>query len=240
MQMLLSTNAIRSRLMDSKLSGGFAAAYAMLFVTLVFWGMILNASPTLVDGVVLDSSGRKVPHAFVEAVPLLAKSTNGTIGNTPSPWIPADESGAFKLELSPGQYRIRAKAEADGYPDPSFWVGRDPTSGFPEIHVGEKELVNIKVVLGQRGGILMGTVEDSQNHKPINGAKVRIQDARNELAYVEVFTGSAGRFQYTILSKPLLVFISAAGYKPFRLNNGDEVTVSPAEHREVTVPLQTE
>jgi len=191
-----------------------------------------------VSGIVRDASGNAVAHAHVEAIPVAAKSGNGTVGSFPSPWIAADSAGGFSLSLAPGRYRIRAKDEADGYPDPSFGVNIDPKVNFPEIAVGNKETTNVDVVLGRQGGILGGEVRDVQDHKPLAGAKIRIQDARNADAYVEIFSDRDGRFGYAVPNKPIRVSITAPGYKAVVVENGTTLTLSSGEHREVDIELE--
>jgi hypothetical protein len=213
---------------------------------LIFAILLLRAAGVLaqgmVSGTVRDTSGNVLAHALVEAVPLTAKKANstGTVGNTPNPWIPVNGSGGFNLRLPPGQYRIKAKDESDGYPDPSFWLNIDPSAKFPEINVSNQDASDIVVILGKRGAILTGELLDAQSQDPVVGAKIRIQDARNRDAYVEVFTDRAGHFQYTVPSKPILISVFARGYKPVVFNNGSEVTLSSGERRQVDLNLERE
>jgi len=182
-----------------------------------------------------------VAHAYVEAVQVnSATASQGTMGNRPSPWIGADDKGKFTLTLAPGQYRIRAKDEAGGYPDPSFWVNMDSESSFPVIQVDQQNITGLKVVLGKRGGFIQGRVEDAQTHVPIVGAAIRIQDARNKLAFVKVFTDSSGTFSYTVAAKPLVISVVAPGYQPTNVDDGTEITLSPGERRDVNVQLKHE
>lgn len=198
------------------------------------------AANTRVSGSVRDAAGKSITHAYVEAIPVITNGSGGTVGSSSNPWVAADSSGIFTLTLRPGRYRIRAKDEVDGYPDPSFWVNLDSKARFPEITVVDRdgEARNIEVVLGAQGAILGGEVRDAQTHTSLAGAKIRIQDARNSAAYVEVFTNSNGHFQYTIPSKPLLISVTAPTYKVTDLDGGAEVTVSPGGHREFQLDLE--
>ena len=183
---------------------GFPLPAALAFLALCLAsGSQAAMAETRVSGAVRDASGNLIAHAYVEAIPVIAKNSGGTVGNFPNSWVAADSSGNFSLDLAPGRYRIRAKDEADGYPDASFWVNVDAKAKFPEIVVGDKEIGGIEVVLGMQGGILAGELRDAQTHKPLASAKIRIQDARNSDAYVEVFTNRDGYFQYAVPSKPL-------------------------------------
>ncbi len=155
-------------------------------------------------------------------------------------WVAVDSSGSFTLDLAPGRYRIKAKDELDGYPDPSFWLGLDPRAKFPEITVGTKDIGGVEVVLGPQGGILSGHILDAHSHDPVVGAEIRIQDAQNSYSYVKVFTNRDGYFQYTVPSKPILVSVTAPGYKTLEVDGGTEQTLSRGQHREIEAELQHE
>src|ERR1700692_4536158 len=179
--------------MDIDMKGNAALVFVLASLTLHFAGGPTQAAAvTTVRGSVHDGAGNAVTHAYVEAIPVIGRNGGGTVGNLQNPWIPADGSGAFTLSLAPGRYRLRAKDEVDGYPDPSFGVKLDTKARFPEIEVDNQEIQNVEVILGTRGGTLAGELRDAQTLKPISGAKIRIQDARNPGAYVEVFTNGNG------------------------------------------------
>jgi hypothetical protein len=96
------------------------------------------------------------------------------------------------------------------------------------------------VVLGSRGGILTGSVQDAGTHAPVADAKVRLQDAHNSQAYVDIFTNSADQFQYTVPSKPIVISVSAAGYKPAAPQAAGEVILKPGEPRQIDIELTRE
>jgi len=198
------------------------------------------ANPT-VHGTVVDADGTPSSHAHVEALPVLSQlSKGGVVGDTPNPWTAADPSGHFEIVLAPGRYRIRGKDEADGFPDPTFWLNIDPKAKFPVISVDEKDIAGVKVPLGSRGGILYGSVQDADTRTPIVNAKLRLQAARNSDAYVDIFTNHAGQFQRTVPSKPILISVTAPGYKMASVQAGTEVTLSPGERRQIDIDLRHE
>lgn len=213
---------------------------ALLFAVLGTTSSVAAAA-TSVKGTVRDAEGNLLTHAYVEARPVTSKNAIGTVvGNTPNPWIAADSSGHFELSLPAGRYRIRAKDEIDGYPDPSFWLNMDRERKFPEIIVGDQTIEDVEVILGSRGAILSGEVQDAQTHKLLADAKIRIQDAKNSDAYVEIFTDRNGHFRYTVPSKPILISAAALGYTSTAFEGGAEVTLSPGEHRELELQLEHE
>lgn len=215
--------------------------FGLSVVILLLAGVVRSATESKVSGTVRDKSGHPLAHAYVEAIPvILQQSSAGTVGSIGNPWVAADNSGSFSLTLVPGRYRIRAKDEVDGYPDPSFWLGLDREARFPEIAVGATDIAGIEVVLGAQGGVLNGQVQGARTHGPIAGAKIRIEDARNSDSYVEVFTNGTGHFRYTVPSKPILISATAPGYERTEFSTGVEVTLSPGEHREIVLELEHE
>ena len=160
----------------------------------------------------------------------------GTVGSL-SRWIQADAHGKFSVSLQPGRYKIAGKAEADGYPNPVFAMCGDPKADFPTVSVGQSAVSGVRVKLGAKGGSLEGSVHDKATRLPIQKAKVRISDARDTSAYVEIFTNSDGSFHFTVPSKAVVIYATAAGYNQTQINGGQELTLSGNEHRTISVEL---
>lgn len=194
---------------------------------------------TKLSGQVFDSLGATMAHALVEAVPRPEGQDQAKFADRPNPWVQTNARGEFVITLAPGRYKIRAKDEDLGYPDPVYWLNADPTTVFPEIVVtdGEKEIADIRVVLGRRGGVLSGKLIDQPSGSPIAHGKVTLRDSENASAYVEVFTNSNGHFEFTVPSKPIIVSASAAGYRASTFASGAPLLLSPGEHREITLDL---
>jgi len=188
-----------------------------------------------VSGVVVDSAGVEVAHALIEAMPRPSDGGSGIVGDRPNPWIQADGHGRFGLTLPAGRYKIRAKDEAGGYPDPVYLLNTDQTANFPEISVGQADISDVRVVLGKRGGVLSGKLLDHSSRAPIFKGKITISDARNPDAYVEVFADAQGNFQFAVPAKPIIVSATAAGYKT---SGGTELTLSGGERRVISLELQ--
>ncbi len=210
---------------------------------LLVGGTLAGSSQTRVTGTVRDRSGNPAAHAYVEAIPVIAVKPSsdgvaGVVGDIGDPWVAADSSGKFNLFLARGRYRIRAKAEGDGYPDPTFWLGYDSTAKFPEIQVGKRDIASVDVILGAQGGILSGRVRDAATHAPVAGVTIRMQDARHRDYFVEVFTHAGGDFRYTVPMRPILISASASGYKNFKVGSGAEQTLSRGEHRNIEIELE--
>jgi len=181
-----------------------------------------------VEGIVAKVDGSKMAGACV-----LASVVDSSAGNLGC--VQTDKAGRFAMRLRPGRYVIRAKDEAEGYPDPLFLFSADPTAKFPEIVVGESDISDLRVTLGARGGVLEGNVLDRATRLPIAGAKVRISNAREPSAYVEVFSDKDGRFQFAVPAKPIFLSTTATEYKNVRTG---ELVLSGGQYRIVEIELE--
>jgi Carboxypeptidase regulatory-like domain len=227
--------------MDTEMKNGFSTIApegpsARMLAALIVIGACCASSlgaggePTEqnVAGVVMRVDGSEVPGACVSARAVGASA--GNMGCTKT-----DEHGAFTMRLRPGEYVIRAKDEAEGYPDPSFLLSADPTAKFPQVVVGQSDISGVHVTLGAKGGVLEGKVQDEATRLPIVGAKITISDARSPGAYVEVFSKKDGGFQFIVPAKPVFIFATAIGYENGR---AEEVALSGGQHRSIEIDLR--
>lgn len=185
-------------------------------------------------GVVTDANGNVVPSASVSAVPIEGGGSAGDLG-----WLHTDNNGEFHLVLKPGRYVIRAKDEADGYPDPSFLLCSDPSAKFPQVSVGESDVSGVRVILGMKGGVLEGDLRDSSTQRTIPKAKVTVRDIQNPNAFVEIFADKMGHFRLTVPNKPLEVLAVAAGYKTARYMGSERLILSGGERRNIVIDLSS-
>src|SRR5258708_133901 len=111
------------------------------------------SSATNVGGTIRDALGNPLPHAHVTVIPQGKEIRGGVAADLHNRWTAANDKGEFQLNLAPGRYKIRAKAEVDGYPDPTFWLNTDPLVKFPEISVGEKDITGLEIKLAKQGGV---------------------------------------------------------------------------------------
>jgi len=208
-------------------------------VTCLFLMLALFTMPALgqrtVTGAVLDAAGVPVENASVEAVPKPEQGADGFAGS--HHWVRADERGWFNLQLSPGRYKIVAKRESEGYPDPSFIFNSDKTAVFPEVSVENSDISGVRVRLGTRGGFLYGTLRSQRDRNPVPHGTVTIRDARNTAAYVQLFTDSGGHFKLAIPSKPVVVSGTAPGHIGASFGKGQELTLLPGEHVSLVIEL---
>lgn len=186
----------------------------------------------VVKGRVVASDGLEIQSAQVTAIPVMTSGHAGRLH-----WINSDGHGQFQLVLKPGRYQIRAKAEADGYPDPNALFSVDPSARFPTVSVAQSDISGVEVVLGAKGGILVGDLRDRQSHGAISQGKVILRDARDYNAFVELTSNAQGRFQFTVPNKAFTIFATAPGYKAIYFMNGQPITLSGGEQRNITLEL---
>jgi hypothetical protein len=116
----------------------------------------------------------------------------------------------------------------------------DPSARFPTISVAQSDISGVQVVLGAKGGILVGDLRDRQSHGAISHGKVILRDARNSNGFVELTTDVQGRFQFTVPNKAFTIFATAPGYKAAHFMNGQSLTLSAGEQRNITIELNRE
>jgi hypothetical protein len=95
----------------------------------------------------------------------------------------------------------------------------------------------VQVVLGAKGGILVGDLRDRQSHRAISQGKVILRDARDSNGFVELTTDVQGRFQFTVPNKAFTIFATAPGYMAVYFMNGQPITLSGGEQRTITLEL---
>lgn len=186
-----------------------------------------------VTGTVVDADGAPVASARVTVMAISGKGSAGQLLSTA-----VDSNGKFQLALPPGRYVIRAKDEAQGYPDPNFLLSADPTARFPEITVQNTNIFGLKVILGAKGGLVEGLLRDNVTLQPIPNGKVVLRDATNPDIFVEITTDNHGRFAFVVPSKQILVTATAPGYLAMSLANARQLSLSGGERRDITIGLQ--
>ncbi len=198
-----------------------------------------GASPQrTVTGIVIDADGSVLGSALVQAVPLGAVGSGGTVSS--AQWVPTNDRGRFQISLPPGRYAIRGKDEKEGYPDPNFLLSADPSARFPEILVSDDDISGLQVIVGRKGGVIDGTIREADTQTAIAKAKVTIRDARNPGAFVELFSDQLGHFRFTVPSKPIRVFATAPGYSTTHLLSGKDLIIAAGDHRTILLELKHE
>jgi len=155
-----------------------------------------------ITGTVLDENGQLVAHATVCTSMTTRRATN-VICNTST-----DQSGQFQIgHLNPGTYGVFATKEQGGYSIghhlPEQKVSITPADPYAEIILR----------LGPKGGLLVGSVRDTNTGKPVVGSQLRY------IALDGTISGTAelndhAQFQITVPAKTdLVLVVLAPGYK---------------------------
>ena len=185
-----------------------------------------------IQGTVVDSHGAVVARAAVSAMQVDGISNAGELN-----WVTTDELGRFRLTVHKGDYVVRAKKEADGYPDPTFLLCAEPDSKFPEVQVHDANVADVMVALGAKGGTLLGAVVDD-SAQPVPGVTVKIEDADTPSAFVELTADEKGRFEFVVPRKPLRISARASGYSPTLFQGGETIRLADGEQREILVRME--
>jgi hypothetical protein len=177
------------------------------------------AEGAVVNGLVVTSNGQEVPSAQVTAIPV---TSSGQVGHLS--WTNTNGHAQFHLVLKPGHYQIRAKAEADGYPDPNALFSVDRSAQFPTISVAQSDISGVRIILGAKGGILIAEIRDRQFSRCNAQSKVILRDVRNPDGFVELTSDGQGRFQFTVPNKPFTISATAPEYQAVRFMDGKRTT----------------
>lgn len=211
----------------------FAGPLFSLMLFCMTAAIAVALSRRVVTGTVTDPTGASIRKGEVAAISVRTTGTAAQI-----PWTAVDANGNFRLSLSPGTYVIRAKDEADGYPDPSYLLSRDSTAMFPTIVVDANDLAGIQVRLGEQGGVLQGSVLEQESHNPILGSKVVIRSANDSAAFVEITPDKNGMFQFCVPAKPIIVCAEASKHSRTCFEGGKPIRVSGGGHLAVGLQLR--
>ncbi|HKW25876.1 MAG TPA: carboxypeptidase-like regulatory domain-containing protein [Terriglobales bacterium] len=212
-----------------------AILLASVFVVAVSFLAIVQAKDRTytVSGSVINLDGIPVASALVTVMGLGDHGGAGQLLTTA-----VDANGRFRIALAPGRYVIRAKDEAHGYPDPNFLFSADPRARFPDIIVGDADISGLKVILAAKGGIIDGILRDRVSLRLIPNGKVVLRDAANPDVLVQLSADRNGRFEFAVPNKPILISGVAPGYTSTLFADGEPLTLSGGERRDVSMTLQ--
>jgi hypothetical protein len=194
-----------------------------------------------IEGTVVDNNGQPISGSIVYA----AKTdfVTGTI-----PVALTDKLGKFTLKsLPPGIYKLSAKKEDDGYPDPesAFHYGRLPAN-LLQVTVNENQITqNVIVKTGTRMGVLTINVVNATTKQPIKSSKVTLRRLDNtEFLYITgAYDADGANKKIPVPSVPFTVEVSTPSYAVWRyrkegsLKQGDSLQVDQGETKKLDVLL---
>jgi uncharacterized protein DUF6843 len=176
----------------------------------------------MISGIVSDEKGIPVSGAKVNV-----ERSNGHARGSLVRFVETDFRGHFLIDrLAWGRYKVFAKKEDAGYP-PMNWSFYSEDS-FPTATITpENPNVDLRVRIGPKGGVLVGSVSDASTGAPVNAGFKLLR-----ALYPDKWISTSMPANYRVLipaSTDVLLEVSAPGFKTWnpghalRLGSGAEL-----------------
>jgi hypothetical protein len=208
----------------------FAISLICLSTCLLFNRTSTAQERGTISGTVVDENGATVNKAKVNADPV----DNRPMGSLVR-YVETDANGQFLIDrLAWGKYKVFAKKEDDGYPDMNWSFYSDDIFQIVAI-TPSTAVAKLRIQLGPKGAILIGTVSNIVTGAPVNAGFKLIRAASPEK-----WISTSVAPDYRVLLPPttdVLLEVSAPGYvtwcyggpsdiskrSPLRLTSGFEM-----------------
>ena len=151
----------------------FFLAFALIITTVLAYSQTKEKTLGEIKGTVTDVNGNLVPGATVYVVP-----QDISFEDIAPRSVTANAIGEFDFDggLALGTYKLYAKKESDGYPDPSDTFYADPKREQLTVELTkEHPSSTATVALLDRAAVLAGRVVDADSHVPLK-AKLLFMD----------------------------------------------------------------
>lgn len=148
----------------------FFLAFALIVTTALAYSQSKEKTQGEIRGTVTDANGNLVPGATVYVVP-----QEITFENMAPRSITANAAGDFDFHggFALGAYKVYAKKESDGYPDPSDNFYADPKREALTVELTkEHPSSTTTVAMLDRAAILAGNVIDADSRAPLKAKLV--------------------------------------------------------------------
>ena len=139
----------------------------LIVLFMVSGSLLIEAQtrPANLSGTVVDQTGAPVAGAIVYAV------AQGLLLDDAIPRsTKTDGNGAFDFHrhLDRGTYKVYARKDADGYPDPLDGFYTDPNAEAPKVELSEAHpTASVAVKLGPKAATVAGRVVDANTGAPV-------------------------------------------------------------------------
>jgi hypothetical protein len=213
-----------------------------LLVVLAALSVALQSDQTIpagfgaVAGEVIDARTRKpIADATVVA------ERDDIEGSSKVPHATTDEEGKFFLsEVPPGRYVMAASKEQDYYPDIDNAAFAVDLAALPKVSVRAGQVTGGVVVPVEKGGKLLGVIQDSRTRAPVVSALIRVSRVDNPKLWLRTGPDIHGHFELVIPDCPFNLEVTAAGYRRWTFDQkGREVLqVKPETTKELLILLE--
>jgi hypothetical protein len=179
-------------------------------IPVLFWTSLSSAQDYgSIAGTVVDESGKSVQGAFVYAHPM-DRPMSDII-----PHATTDGNGSFSISmLDYERYSVSAAKPAEGYPELylAFYAGL--RANLTVVRLSAKhQFANVVLRLGNKAGILKGTVADAVTGKPLN-ANVEFRWALEPQNFLSGSGLTNAEFRILVPSNhPVTMVVSQEGYE---------------------------
>jgi len=213
------------------------ARIAIAALLLMFFATVASASSTgSIKGVVIDEAGNPVDLALVMAREIEPVPPSGTVEVQMGavPWIETDKEGKFVIRgLTVGhQYKVYAKKEEDGYPDPTIPT-YNPNDEAPVVTASDapRPSADLRLQLGPKAVAFHYDLKDAVTGKEIRSYSVTV--TRIDTNY----TFSGNEANHTILlpaNTEMDITFEAKGYQSWHYPGGQSSKEAAAPLRGVS------
>ena len=225
---------------------GSANVSATFMLTRMGWFLlIMSVSATAcgqtagtITGVVLNERGAPVAQAQV----LASKMGVQRAGSSVLQYHEADAEGGFTIEnLSWGIYRVSAKKEDEGYPDPGFGLCTEHDESIPVVTLkAASPTASVSIHLRPKAGAIQSiSVVDAVTGMEMNSAAITLRRAAEPAIFVE--TSTTLRPILVPSNTDVSVEITATGYKGWPGNHEpkkkSQIRLSPEQGVKLEVKL---
>jgi hypothetical protein len=209
--------------------------YSILLVfviTVSCFAQPVEPAPFSIKGRVLDSSGKPVPRAVVQAYVSDMKASDGRL-----PVTTADDDGNFTIGVPRiGSYTMMVEKPSVGLPSTynRFYYPADQARPAVLVEKGT-QMLPIMLRLDPGAGILRAKIVDTSSKTAITNAEVRLCRLESpRYCFTSKMRSPQGMFMYRAVAEPFSLHISADGFEDryevfesgIRLGDVREVNVS--------------
>lgn len=162
----------------------------------------------------------------------------------PRPFVQTDEHGYFHVTVPAlGKTRVSASEISAGYPDTHFKLFSSDNDSPSIVDITADQPVNhVDIHLGPPDGIIRGRLVNKKNGNGVRLATILMEWADDPSVMYSESALDSGTFQYALPKHPIMLKITAPGFKPWTYTNaqtGDKfLNIDSGERLSTLVELE--